>query len=75
MSKSLGNLVMVSDLLKTYTPDAIRLYLAKHHYRTPWEFTYADLDASLVQCTQLIQAVQAPGGEVAQWISIRTRQV
>ncbi|OQY91752.1 MAG: cysteine--tRNA ligase [Chloroflexi bacterium UTCFX4] len=63
MSKSLGNLVMVSDLLKTYTPDAIRLYLAKHHYRAAWEFTYADLEASIAQCAHLIQAAQATGGE------------
>lgn len=63
MSKSLGNLVMVSDLLKTYTPDAIRLFLAKHHYRFPWEFVHAELDASRAQCTQLTQAAQAMGGD------------
>ncbi len=33
MSKSLGNLVMVADLLYTYSPDALRLYLGSHHYR------------------------------------------
>ena len=33
MSKSLGNLVWVRELLKTYSPDALRLYLARHHYR------------------------------------------
>lgn len=60
MSKSLGNLVMVSDLLKSYAPDAIRLYLAKHHYRTPWEFTYPEFQTSVMQCDRLTQAVQAP---------------
>jgi L-cysteine:1D-myo-inositol 2-amino-2-deoxy-alpha-D-glucopyranoside ligase len=63
MSKSLGNLVMVSELLKKYTPDSIRLYLAKHHYRAPWEFTYTDLEYSVSQCTQLIHAVQVQGGD------------
>jgi cysteinyl-tRNA synthetase len=62
MSKSLGNLVMVSDLLKKYTPDSLRLYLAKHHYRAPWEFTYTDLEYSLSQCAHMIQAVNAKGG-------------
>ncbi len=62
MSKSLGNLVMVDQLLKTYTPDSIRLYLARHHYREPWEFLYSDLDASLAQCNNLRQAVQVTGG-------------
>src|SRR5579871_5360763 len=37
MSKSLGNLTLVSDLLKTYTPDAIRITLQNHQYRYPWE--------------------------------------
>ncbi|MBI4671800.1 MAG: cysteine--tRNA ligase [Chloroflexi bacterium] len=63
MSKSLGNLVMVSDLLKQHTPDSLRLYLAKHHYRKPWEFTSADLDTSLSECTQLTQAVQTSSGD------------
>lgn len=63
MSKSLGNLVMVSNLLKSYAPDSIRLYLAKHHYRTAWEFTYADFEGSVTQCEQLQRAVQANGGD------------
>jgi cysteinyl-tRNA synthetase len=37
ISKSLGNLIMVQDLLEKYSPDAIRLYLAGHHYRAIWE--------------------------------------
>jgi len=38
MSKSLGNLVMISDLLKTYSPNVIRYLLLSHHYRDPWEY-------------------------------------
>jgi L-cysteine:1D-myo-inositol 2-amino-2-deoxy-alpha-D-glucopyranoside ligase len=38
MSKSRGNLVFVSDLLKTYDPRAIRLAVIEHHYRDPWEW-------------------------------------
>lgn len=63
MSKSLGNLVMVADLLKAHSPDTIRLYLAKHHYREPWEFTQADFDEGIVQCGQMQQAVKVPGGD------------
>ena len=33
MSKSLGNLVLVRDLLASYPGDAIRHYLVSHHYR------------------------------------------
>jgi L-cysteine:1D-myo-inositol 2-amino-2-deoxy-alpha-D-glucopyranoside ligase len=39
MSKSRGNLVFVSDLLKDDEPAAIRLALAAHHYRHEWEWT------------------------------------
>ncbi len=39
MSKSLGNLVFVSDLLDEWDPAAIRLAILAHHYRTPWEWT------------------------------------
>ena len=43
MSKSLGNLVMVRDLLQDYSADAIRLYLARHHYRDPWSTSWPEL--------------------------------
>ncbi|MDP8936419.1 MAG: cysteine--tRNA ligase [Actinomycetota bacterium] len=36
MSKSLGNLVFVSDLLKDWEPMAVRLALLDHSYRRPW---------------------------------------
>ncbi len=38
MSKSLGNLVFVSELRKVYDPRAIRLGVVSHHYRTEWEW-------------------------------------
>jgi len=38
MSKSLGNLVFVSDLRKTVDAMAIRLLLVEEHYRTTWEW-------------------------------------
>ncbi|CAN5818955.1 cysteine--1-D-myo-inosityl 2-amino-2-deoxy-alpha-D-glucopyranoside ligase [soil metagenome] len=41
MSKSLGNLVFVSDLRKEWDPRAIRLAAVAHHYRRPWEWNEA----------------------------------
>jgi L-cysteine:1D-myo-inositol 2-amino-2-deoxy-alpha-D-glucopyranoside ligase len=38
MSKSLGNLVFISDLLKTWDARAIRLAIVSHHYRDSWEW-------------------------------------
>lgn len=43
MSKSKGNLVMVSDLLKKYSPNAIRWLILSHHWHKKWEFQEKDL--------------------------------
>jgi L-cysteine:1D-myo-inositol 2-amino-2-deoxy-alpha-D-glucopyranoside ligase len=46
MSKSLGNLIMISDLLKTYSANGIRYLLLSHHYREPWEYKEEELKSS-----------------------------
>jgi L-cysteine:1D-myo-inositol 2-amino-2-deoxy-alpha-D-glucopyranoside ligase len=43
MSKSLGNLVFVGDLLKEWEPSVVRLALLDHHYRPDWEWTDEDI--------------------------------
>ncbi|HWE63599.1 MAG TPA: cysteine--tRNA ligase [Chloroflexota bacterium] len=43
MSKSLGNLVMARALLEQYPPDAIRIYLLQHHYRSSFDYREHDL--------------------------------
>ncbi|MBI2873030.1 MAG: cysteine--tRNA ligase [Chloroflexi bacterium] len=35
MSKSLGNLVTLREVLERYTPDALRLFFLSSHYRSP----------------------------------------
>ncbi len=46
MSKSLGNLTLVSDLLKDFSANAIRVTLLNHHYRYPWECFPEDLQVA-----------------------------
>jgi L-cysteine:1D-myo-inositol 2-amino-2-deoxy-alpha-D-glucopyranoside ligase len=57
MSKSLGNLVRVSELLHRYDPDAIRLVLLAHHYRDEWEYFDSEMDASVARLGRLRTAV------------------
>lgn len=63
MSKSLGNLVMVRDLLQSdWKADAIRLVTAGHHYREEWEYEESDLTAADALSTRFLQAVTAQSG-------------
>ena len=62
MSKSLGNLVMVRDLLETWSPDALRLYLGMHHYREPWSHNLEELQQADQRAQKLRAAVVAEGG-------------
>lgn len=39
MSKSLGNFLLVHDLVKEHPPEALRLVLLSAHYRQPFDFT------------------------------------
>ena len=57
MSKSLGNLVLVRDLLRTWSADSIRHYLVSHHYRTEVEFRETDLERSAAAAALLRRAV------------------
>ena len=59
MSKSLGNLVFVSDLLKTADPRAIRLALMRHHYRAGFEWYDTDLDEGTALLHRLLAAAAA----------------
>jgi len=40
MSKSLGNLVFISDLLKDWEAPAIRVAILDHNYREDWDWTH-----------------------------------
>ena len=63
MSKSIGNLVKVSELLaEGHTPDAIRLALLGTHYRAEHPWDAAELDRWEEQAALLRRAAHSPGG-------------
>ena len=55
MSKSLGNLVKVSQALQRAPAAAVRLYLVSHRYGADWDFRWT----ALAQSTRLIERVRA----------------
>jgi cysteinyl-tRNA synthetase len=44
MSKSLGNFLMIKDVIKKYHPETVRLFLLSKHYRSPIDFTEQAMD-------------------------------
>ena len=61
MSKSLGNLVFVSELRKTADPRAIRLALMAHHYRENWEWFDDEIDDATALLERLHAAANSAG--------------
>ena len=62
MSKSLGNLVFISDLLKVADPRAIRLALMRHHYRHGFEWFDTDLEEGTALLHRLLAAAERKTG-------------
>ncbi len=60
MSKSLGNLTLVRDLVPRYSPDAVRVLLLTHHYRDEWEYSEAEM-----QTAAEVAAALAAAGHLA----------
>ena len=62
MSKSLGNLVYISNLIQEYSADAIRLSLLEHHYRHRWEFFDDDMPRHAANAAALAMAAREQSG-------------
>ena len=61
MSKSLGNLVMAPQLLETYSPEAVRIYLMSHRYRESWEYE----DSAMPPAQQLADDLKAAANDAS----------
>ena len=62
MSKSLGNLVFISDLRKVADPRAIRLALMHHHYRSGFEWHDTDIQDGTALLHRLVAAAAETAG-------------
>ena len=74
MSKSLGNLVLVSNTLENYTADALRLYLFSNHYRTPWTFEDEEMDRWASVAGDLVEAIDLPAYGIDNELDVSTER-
>jgi len=56
MSKSLGNIIGVDEILKKYEPEVLRYYLLSAHYRTQLDFTWEKLEKAKEQWRKIVRA-------------------
>ena len=61
MSKSLGNLVGIDDVLDRYGADALRMFIVTSHYRSPLTYGEEALDAARAGAERLRQAAFSKG--------------
>ena len=75
MSKSRGNLVLVSTLRQAgVDPMAIRLTVLAHHYRTPWDWTDQGLADAQRRLATWREALSGNGGPPAEATIARIRE-
>jgi cysteinyl-tRNA synthetase len=59
MSKSIGNIVSIKEILASYSADAVRLFMLSSHYRSPLTYTSSGLDAAEKGAERLRQTLRA----------------
>ena len=75
MSKSLGNLVFISELRKTWDVRAIRLAIVSHHYRDSWEWHEQLMPTAAARLEEWLAATTADGAvdSIAALDAVRAR--
>ena len=68
MSKSLGNFLMVKDVIKMCHPEAIRLFLLSNHYRSPIDFT----DKILFESSAALDKIYATKNRIEKEMPVNT---
>ena len=58
MSKSLGNFFTVREVLQAYRPEEVRYFLLSSHYRSPLNYSTADLDNARAALERLYLALR-----------------
>ncbi len=61
MSKSIGNIVSIKEILSKYSADGMRLFVLSSHYRSPLTYSTEALDSAEKGAERFRQALQAKG--------------
>jgi len=76
MSKSLGNIVPLKDVLKSFEPEVVRYWLSSAHYRTELDFSWERLEEAKRSLTRMRMTVdelrkivkkESPKGKLDEW--------
>jgi cysteinyl-tRNA synthetase len=59
MSKSLGNVLLIQDMVKEYHPEVLRLFLLSTHYRSPIDFSRKGLEEAREAMNRLYRTLEA----------------
>jgi cysteinyl-tRNA synthetase len=65
MSKSLGNIFPIREILKNYSPEVLRLFLLQNHYRSPVDYSTGSLNearSGLIRCYTALQQLKEIAG-------------
>jgi cysteinyl-tRNA synthetase len=68
MSKSLGNIFSIREILSKYHPEAVRLFMLQSHYRSPLDFSedsLAEARSALVRCYTTLQLQKETLGKLS----------
>jgi cysteinyl-tRNA synthetase len=58
MSKSLGNFFTIQEISAKYDPEVIRLFLISSHYRSPIDFSDAQLEEAKARLSRIHNAIE-----------------
>ena len=69
MSKSLGNFFTIRDVLKRYDGETLRYFMLRTHYRSPFNFSDANLDDARSALRRLYTALDSvpPAEQALDW--------
>jgi len=67
MSKSIGNIISIKQILDKYPSDALRIFVLGSHYRSPLTYTSEALEAAASGAKRMRQAIESTtiGGAVS----------